>query len=63
VVANAKALAESLLKFGYVLATGGTDNHLVLWDVRPLGLTGAKVELVGDTVSFSFCGLSDRLFI
>ncbi|KAH9253976.1 hypothetical protein BASA81_008100 [Batrachochytrium salamandrivorans] len=53
VVANSKILAETLLQFGYTLATGGTDNHLVLWDVRPLGLTGSKVELVGDRVSIT----------
>ena len=50
VVSNAKALAEALTSMGYILATGGTDNHLVLWDLRPLGLTGAKVELVCDKV-------------
>lgn len=33
---NAKALADALMKKGYTLCTGGTDNHLVLWDVRPL---------------------------
>jgi glycine hydroxymethyltransferase len=50
VVSNAKALAEALTSKGYALATGGTDNHLVLWDVRPLGLTGGKIELVCDKV-------------
>jgi len=29
---------------GFTLATGGTDNHIVLWDVRPLGVTGSKVN-------------------
>ena len=37
---NAKALGEALVSKGYKLVTGGTDNHLVLWDLRPLGLTG-----------------------
>jgi len=46
VVANAKALGEALLQRGHVLATDGTDNHLILWDVRPLGLTGSKVDKV-----------------
>lgn len=32
---NAKTLAEALLKKGYRLQSGGTDNHLVLWDLRP----------------------------
>merc|ERR1711862_256800 len=35
VVANAKALAEALKSKGHKLASDGTDNHLVLWDVRP----------------------------
>jgi len=46
VVANAQALGQSLQDAGYKLATGGTDNHLLLWDLRPLGLTGSKVEYV-----------------
>merc|ERR1712146_675850 len=29
---------------GYTLATGGTENHIVLWNVRSLGLTGSKLE-------------------
>ncbi len=32
------------MKLGYSLVTGGTDNHLLLWDVRPQGLTGSKLE-------------------
>lgn len=40
VKANARALANTLMQSGYKLVTDGTDNHLVLWDVRPLGLTG-----------------------
>jgi glycine hydroxymethyltransferase len=41
---NAKVLGEELIRRGYSLVTGGTDNHLVLWDVRPQGLTGNKLE-------------------
>lgn len=44
IVANAKALAETLLAGGVKLASGGTDNHLMLADVTPLGLTGAIAE-------------------
>ena len=48
VLANAKALAAGLESRGQALATGGTDNHLMLWNVRKLGLTGSKVETVLD---------------
>ena len=42
VVANAQALAQVLLDAGLTLISGGTDNHLVLVDVRPLGLNGRQ---------------------
>jgi glycine hydroxymethyltransferase len=44
VVDNARALAEGLLRRGARLVTGGTDNHLVLVDVGPHGLTGRQAE-------------------
>ena len=44
VVANAKTLAETLLAGGIKLASGGTDNHLMLADVTAIGLTGAIAE-------------------
>merc|ERR1712211_69507 len=53
VVANAKALAETLKAKGHKLASDGTDNHLILWDLRPHGLTGSKVEKVCDACSIS----------
>merc|ERR1712224_1056027 len=53
VVANAKTLAEALIAKGHKLASDGTDNHLVLWDVRPHGLTGGKVEKVCECASIS----------
>merc|ERR1711959_602246 len=53
VVANAATLADTLKEKGHKLASDGTDNHLVLWDVRPHGLTGSKVEKVCDAVSIS----------
>jgi len=43
---NAKALAETLLSGGVRLASGGTDNHLMLVDVTTLGLGGKKAEEV-----------------
>ena len=45
VVANAKALAEPILAGGYKLVTGGTDNHLMLVDLTPKGLTGKAAEI------------------
>jgi len=48
VVANSKALASALVAKGYQLATGGSDNHLILWDLRPQEVTGNKMELVCD---------------
>merc|ERR1712196_642250 len=53
VVENAATLAATLVEKGHKLATGGTDNHLVLWDLRPHGLTGSKVEKVCDCVSIT----------
>ncbi|WP_239120344.1 aminotransferase class I/II-fold pyridoxal phosphate-dependent enzyme [Catellatospora chokoriensis] len=44
VVANARRLAETLVARGVPVLTGGTDNHLVLVDVRPFGLTGRQAE-------------------
>ena len=44
VVKNAKALAEELLRLGYKLVTGGTDSHMILVDLRPLGITGKDAE-------------------
>ncbi|MBI5760509.1 MAG: serine hydroxymethyltransferase [Planctomycetales bacterium] len=44
IVANAKALAETLMSGGIKLASGGTDNHLMLCDVTTIGLTGSIAE-------------------
>ncbi|KAK7195000.1 serine hydroxymethyltransferase (SHMT-L) [Novymonas esmeraldas] len=48
VKANAKALAAALADGGEALVSGGTDNHLLLWNLRPHGLTGSKVEKLLD---------------
>ncbi|CAN1334279.1 Serine hydroxymethyltransferase 4 [Linum perenne] len=48
VKANAVAVGKYLMSKDYTIVTGGTENHLVLWDLRPLGLTGNKVEKVCD---------------
>ena len=44
IVANAKTLAETLMSGGIKLASGGTDNHLMLADVTAIGLTGGIAE-------------------
>jgi glycine hydroxymethyltransferase len=41
---NAQALAEALLEKGFKLASGGTDNHLLLVNCKPKGLTGKEME-------------------
>lgn len=43
VVKNAKALAQKLLEYGFDLVTGGTDNHLILIDLRNKNISGRKV--------------------
>lgn len=53
VVANAKTLAETLLSGGLSLASGGTDNHLMLVDVTPCGFGGKKAEATLDK-----CGIT-----
>jgi glycine hydroxymethyltransferase len=53
IIANAKQLAESLQKEGLELVSGGTDNHLLLVDVRSLGLTGKVAEHVLDEVGIT----------
>ena len=44
VVANARALADQLMKNGIDIVSGGTDNHLMLADLRPKGVTGKATE-------------------
>jgi len=44
VKANAKALGQALVELGHKLVTDGTDNHLLLWNLRPMDITGSKVE-------------------
>jgi len=48
VIRNSKVLAESLMAGGLELVSGGTDNHLVLVDLRPFSITGADAELALD---------------
>lgn len=44
IVENARALGETLVDEGFRLVSGGTDNHLMLLDLRPFGLTGREME-------------------
>ena len=44
IVKNAKVLAKTLLDEGFDLVSGGTDNHLMLLDLRPFGITGKELE-------------------
>ncbi|MBE6652744.1 MAG: serine hydroxymethyltransferase [Ruminococcaceae bacterium] len=44
VVLNCKALADALKEEGFDLVSGGTDNHLILVDLRPMGITGKEME-------------------
>uniref|UniRef100_A0A182QIK0 Serine hydroxymethyltransferase n=1 Tax=Anopheles farauti TaxID=69004 RepID=A0A182QIK0_9DIPT len=53
VVRNARALCDGLLEKGYSVATGGTDVHLVLVDLRPVGITGARAEYILEEISIA----------
>lgn len=44
IVKNAKVLADSLISEGFDLLSGGTDNHLMLLDLRKMGITGKQLE-------------------
>lgn len=50
IIKNAKALSEALVKNGLDIVSGGTDNHLMLVDLRPLKLTGKVAEKLLDEV-------------
>jgi glycine hydroxymethyltransferase len=53
VVANARALGEVLVAGGVDLVTGGTDNHLLLVDLRPMGLKGNATEHALERAGFT----------
>lgn len=53
VVLNARKLAEELMKRGFNLVSGGTDNHLMLIDLRNKGLTGKEATLLLDEVNIT----------
>lgn len=53
VIKNAKALEASFKELGYKLVTDGTDNHMVLIDLKPQSLDGARVEAVLERVNIA----------
>lgn len=53
VLINAKVLAEALLNEGLTVVSGGTDNHITLLDLRPIGLTGKEAESILDEVGIT----------
>ncbi len=53
IIKNAKAFADALIKEGFRLVSGGTDNHLVLVDVRGQGLTGKDAEHLLDEIGIT----------
>ena len=53
IIDNANRLAEGLKKEGFTLVSGGTDNHLILVDVRSAGLTGKVAEHVLDEIGIT----------
>lgn len=64
IVANAKRLAEGLINKGYNLVSGGTDNHLMLVDLRSKGITGkdaeAALDVSGITVNKNTVPFDDK---
>lgn len=60
---NAQALANKLTSLGHTIASGGTENHLVLWDLKPAGITGSKYEKACDFANITLnknCVPGDR---
>ncbi|SMF79696.1 serine hydroxymethyltransferase [Paenibacillus uliginis N3/975] len=53
VLENAKVLAETLINEGLTVVSGGTDNHIVLLDLRNIGLTGKEAEKILDEVGIT----------
>lgn len=53
VLQNAQVLAAELMEYGFDLVTGGTDNHLVLVDLRNIGITGSVAEMILEDVGIT----------
>ena len=53
VVKNAKVLSDTLESEGFRIVSGGTDNHLMLVDVKSIGLTGKEAEKILDAINIT----------
>jgi glycine hydroxymethyltransferase len=53
VIANAQALASQLQQRGFKIVSGGTDNHLMLVDLRSIGMTGKQADLLVSDVNIT----------
>ena len=53
IIKNAKALADALIEKGFNLVSGGTDNHLILIDLRNMNVTGKQAQLLLDEVNIT----------
>lgn len=53
VVKNAKQLSAELIEKGYMISTGGTDNHQILVNLKNKGITGSKIEKICEKVNIS----------
>jgi len=53
VVKNCRRLSDRLQENGYKIVTGGTDTHLILWDLRPLKLSGSRYSSLCDEVAIT----------
>ena len=53
VVKNAKVLSDTLKSEGFKIVSGGTDNHLMLVDVKSIGLTGKEAEKILDAINIT----------
>ena len=53
VVKNTKVLSDTLIKNGFKIISGGTDNHLILVDVKSVGVTGKEAENILDSINIT----------
>jgi glycine hydroxymethyltransferase len=60
-VKNAQELCRGLQELGYKIVTDGTDNHLILVDLRSVGLTGAKGEKILEEIEIA-CNKNTGMF-